>query len=94
MAPKKFIITFLALALLPLSSCAQAKFNPAEPPAHDPVVIACDGTWYLFSTGWGVNIYSSPDRQNWTKAGSVFDNPPEWAVETIPGFKGHIWAPD
>jgi arabinan endo-1,5-alpha-L-arabinosidase len=24
----------------------------------------------------------------------VFDKAPEWAVKAIPGFRGHIWAPD
>ena len=24
----------------------------------------------------------------------MFDSPPAWAVEAVPAFKGHIWAPD
>ena len=91
---KRIILVILSLAILPLSSCAQAKFNPAEPPAHDPAVIECDGTWYLFSTGWGISVYTSTDRKNWSQARSVFETAPQWALESVPGFKGHIWAPD
>jgi len=32
--------------------------------------------------------------QHWKKEKQVFDKPPQWAVNAIPGFKGHIWAPD
>ena len=31
---------------------------------------------------------------NWKREKPVFDEPPEWAVRLVPGFKGHIWAPD
>jgi arabinan endo-1,5-alpha-L-arabinosidase len=42
----------------------------------------------------GISVYSSTDRQTWQKERPVFDAAPAWAVEAIPGFKGHIWAPD
>ena len=31
---------------------------------------------------------------NWKKEQPVFDKAPHWALNAIPGFKGHIWAPD
>jgi len=61
---------------------------------HDPVMIKQKDTYYLFATGWGINVWSSKDRKNWKAEKPVFPNAPEWAVQTIPGFKGHIWAPD
>jgi arabinan endo-1,5-alpha-L-arabinosidase len=61
---------------------------------HDPVMIKQGNTFYLFCTGMGVSVFSSVDMKSWKKEGPVFDTPPAWAVETIPGFKGHIWAPD
>jgi arabinan endo-1,5-alpha-L-arabinosidase len=61
---------------------------------HDPVMIRHKGTYYLFCTGMGISVYSSPDMKNWKKENSVFATPPPWAVETIPGYKGHTWAPD
>jgi len=61
---------------------------------HDPVMIRHDSTWYLFATGWGIDVYSSRDLKVWTREKAVFAQAPQWAVDTIPGFKGHIWAPD
>ncbi len=62
--------------------------------AHDPVMIKQDSVFYLFTTGVGINVWSGTDMQTWTREEAVFSNPPEWAVSTIPGFSGHIWAPD
>jgi len=32
--------------------------------------------------------------KNWKAEKPVFDKAPQWAAEAVPGFKGHIWAPD
>jgi arabinan endo-1,5-alpha-L-arabinosidase len=61
---------------------------------HDPAMIKQNNTYYLFCTGKGISVFSSVDMKNWQKAKPVFETAPSWAVETIPGFKGHIWAPD
>ncbi|MGX5855272.1 family 43 glycosylhydrolase [Dyadobacter jiangsuensis] len=63
-------------------------------PVHDPVIIRQDGVYYVFATGRGISMWSSKDMQNWKKEKPVFNAPPEWAVKAVPGFKGHIWAPD
>jgi arabinan endo-1,5-alpha-L-arabinosidase len=68
---------------------------PAEQTTvHDPVMILQGKTYYLFSTGNGISVKSSVDLKNWAKEKPVFDTPPKWAVDAVPGFKGHIWAPD
>jgi len=61
---------------------------------HDPVMIREKNTFYLFCTGFGISVWSSTDLQNWKREAPVFASAPQWAVDTIPGFKGHIWAPD
>jgi arabinan endo-1,5-alpha-L-arabinosidase len=61
---------------------------------HDPVMTKAGDRYYLFCTGTGISVFSSPDMKEWKKEKPVFDTPPSWAVQTIPGFKGHIWAPD
>ncbi|HYO22868.1 MAG TPA: arabinan endo-1,5-alpha-L-arabinosidase [Flavisolibacter sp.] len=61
---------------------------------HDPVMIKQGNTFYLFCTGLGIGVWSSKDLQSWRKEAPVFGKPPKWAVDTIPGFRGHIWAPD
>jgi arabinan endo-1,5-alpha-L-arabinosidase len=61
---------------------------------HDPVLTKDGNTYYLFCTGMGISVFSSTDLQHWQKERPVFDSPPAWAVEAVPGFKGHVWAPD
>lgn len=61
---------------------------------HDPVMIKQDSTYYVFCTGWGISCFSSHDMLNWKMEKPVFALAPEWAAKAIPGFKGHIWAPD
>ncbi|RKD16162.1 ABC transporter substrate-binding protein [Pelobium manganitolerans] len=61
---------------------------------HDPVMIKQGGTYYLFCTGFGISKWSSKDLINWKRDKPVFSTAPQWAVDTIPNFKGHIWAPD
>lgn len=57
-------------------------------------MITQDSVYYLFCTGWGISVMSSTDLINWKPERPVFEKTPEWAVEAVPGFKGHIWAPD
>ncbi|WP_082489070.1 family 43 glycosylhydrolase [Dyadobacter sp. Leaf189] len=86
-------IAFLILILGAKISCAQDSLFK-NIPAHDPVMIRQDGTYYAFTTGRGITIWSSKDMENWKKEKPVFASPPEWAVKAVPGFKGQIWAPD
>lgn len=82
----KHVLAGLAAISLTLSALAQGagfrqEFPPSMPPAHDPVVISCDGTWYLFCTGFGVHVFTSSDLVNWHFSGRVFDNPPQWPLQ-------------
>jgi arabinan endo-1,5-alpha-L-arabinosidase len=61
---------------------------------HDPVMIRQNNTYYIFCTGNGISVFSSADMKNWKSEKPVFASAPQWAVEAIPTFKGHIWAPD
>lgn len=63
-------------------------------PVHDPVMIKQDSVYYVFATGNGISAWSSVDMKTWKKQNPVFDTPPAWALKAVPGFKGHIWAPD
>lgn len=76
------------------SHSVQAEVKSKTPMVHDPVMIKHKDTYYLFCTGRGITVMSSKDMQEWTMQKPVFDKAPEWAVNLIPGFKGHIWAPD
>jgi arabinan endo-1,5-alpha-L-arabinosidase len=61
---------------------------------HDPVLIKQDSVYHLFCTGRGISAWSSTDLQHWKTELPVFTTPPQWAMDAVPGFKGHIWAPD
>lgn len=88
--------------LVPVMMALTAVFSPAchartvesYPMAHDPVVAFCDGRYYLFTTGFRVGMMVSDDMKNWESLGSAFRDVPAWTRERVPGFRGHMWAPD
>lgn len=82
------IITLLLLMAGLMAAMAQTI------PVHDPVMIKEDGTYYLFCTGRGIAVWSSPDRENWEREEPVFAEAPDWAQDVVPDFRNHIWAPD
>ncbi|SFD87660.1 arabinan endo-1,5-alpha-L-arabinosidase [Chitinophaga sp. CF118] len=89
----------ILLCIFPLVLQAQpvpagTVFLTRNTPVHDPVIIKEKDTYYVFCTGFGITVFSSRDLQHWRKEKSVFVQPPEWAMKAVPGFKGHIWAPD
>ncbi len=86
----KWLIPLLAASSLG----AQVPVPARDVPIHDPVMFRQDGTYYLFATGPGIAVWSSPDRANWTREKPVFAAPPAWTVEAVPTFKGVFWAPD
>ncbi|MBA7543903.1 Extracellular exo-alpha-(1-_5)-L-arabinofuranosidase ArbA [subsurface metagenome] len=91
--PGKNLVWFLyplLLFVIATGACSQ----PKKVHIHDPVMIKHTDTYYLFCTGWGISIFSSKDLRDWNYQGRVFKEPPMWAKKDVPGFKGHIWAPD
>ncbi len=62
--------------------------------AHDPVIQRQGDTWYLFTTGPGVSVWSSKDLKKWVQQAPVFARSPAWTEQVVPGFNGHIWAPE
>jgi arabinan endo-1,5-alpha-L-arabinosidase len=88
---KRLTCLFVCQLMVTLLS---AQTGEVRIPAHDPVMIKEGNTYYLFCTGFGISVYSSPDMKNWVRRSPVFPKTPEWALDAVPGFKGHIWAPD
>ena len=90
------IIYFLVVSLLTglFTTNLNAQIIQEKIPAHDPVMIKQDSVYYMFCTGFGILVYSSKDMKSWKREKAVFEKAPEWAIKAIPGFKGHIWAPD
>lgn len=79
----------LAAALLCWSPASAKQVE-----VHDPVMAKDGDHYYVFSTGPGVTIYQSSDLEHWKWVGRVFETEPDWARTTVPGFTGHLWAPD
>lgn len=92
----------ILIAATCLASNAAAFEIDADLPAllgrtsvHDPATIQKEGErYYTFSTGRIVRSLSSPDLVNWTNGPSVFEAPPSWTTNAVPGYNGHTWAPD
>ena len=63
------------------------------PRVHDPFLAKDGDTYYVFSTGPGIIIYTSKDRLTWQRQGRVFDRPADWTAAAVPGFTGYYWAP-
>jgi len=88
---KSLLLLLLFLAFLSPSFAQDLQTGIS---VHDPVMIKQGDTYYLFCTGMGISCWSSKDLKSWKREKPVFSEPPAWAVEAVPGFKGHIWAPD
>lgn len=70
------------------------QMETTQPGAHDPVIVKDGNKYFLFLTGRGTPFRVSNDMKTWGPENRVFATPPAWAVEAVPGFKDHIWAPD
>ncbi|MFN3800317.1 arabinan endo-1,5-alpha-L-arabinosidase [Belliella pelovolcani] len=90
---KTFLITIIAFFIFSASQAQDSEYR-TDIPVHDPVVIKQGDTFYLFCTGFGVAVWSSPDLKQWKREAPVFAEAPTWANDINPEFKNHIWAPD
>jgi arabinan endo-1,5-alpha-L-arabinosidase len=63
---------------------------------HDPsTVIACDGRYWVYSTGAGIVVHSSADGLTWRREPPVFQSIPESVRAASPLNDGSdVWAPD
>ncbi len=87
-------ITKRLMASVILGFAAAPSAYSAQVEVHDPVMARENGTYYVFSTGPGITVYSSTDQTHWQYADRVFPGEPTWARSVAPDFDGHIWAPD
>ena len=94
MKTNKLVVVLIAFMFALADSHVSFGQDYVDIRVHDPVMIKERDTYYLFCTGRGISVYSSTDMKNWKMGEPVFENPPQWAIDAIPGFRGHIWAPD
>lgn len=70
-------------------------YTTETPPVHDPVMAREGDTYYVFSTGMGIQQMTSTDRKTWTLLPQpVMTVMPGWTADSVPGFRSHVWAPD
>lgn len=63
--------------------------------AHDPSIAQEDGVWWVFHTGEGLQVKSSPDGRTWTQRETVFKVPLTWWKQYAPNMRyNDVWAPD
>ncbi|CAK5276033.1 unnamed protein product [Mycena citricolor] len=92
----QLVLSAVSLALLPV---AHAVVGPGkvtgDTAVHDPTMCKrSDGTYFVFSTGTGIEIRTSPDRTAWTHVGSVWPNGASWTDAYTGTSNGALWAPD
>lgn len=96
---RRFIALFVGVFGLGCSGSGLTSDLPVasarRPLVHDPSTVIREGAEYwVFGTGQGINSLHSRDLINWERGPKVFDTPPGWFADAVPGNKGHLWAPD
>ena len=77
------------------SSFQREVFQTDTPMVHDPVMAKDGDTYYIYATGMGIQQMTSKDRKTWTLLQQpVMTAIPGWTTDSVPGFGGHVWAPD
>lgn len=72
-----------------------AAFKTQTPMVHDPVMAWEDSTYYIYSTGMGIQQMTSKDLKTWTvKPEPLMTVIPQWTRDSVLGFRQHVWAPD
>lgn len=96
MLKRILILLFCAASLASVAQPRHRRFQPMERPyVHDPVMAKGeDGKFYIFATGMNVGVLSSSDMKMWEFCHSALPETPQWAKDTVPGYRGHTWAPD
>jgi arabinan endo-1,5-alpha-L-arabinosidase len=63
---------------------------------HDPsTIVRCDGRYWVFGTGAGISVLSSPDGYAWRREPPVFKEIPASVRAAVPANSGmDVWAPD
>lgn len=94
MVRKSLLTAFSTLMWMFLSTGITYAQTVTEPDVHDPVAIREGKYEYVFATGQGISVMRSADMKHWNYLRPVFMHAPQWAVDSIKGYKGHTWAPD
>ncbi|KAJ7164724.1 glycoside hydrolase family 43 protein [Mycena crocata] len=87
------------IAVFALATLCRAVVGPGivtgNTAVHDPSMCkSASGQYFVFSTGVGIEIRTSPDRTAWTLVGKVWPNGASWTDPYTGTSNGALWAPD
>src|SRR6266496_2178230 len=96
---RRLLAPLLAI-LLPLTGVPASAADYPNPgvvtgdvAVHDPSMVKVNGTYFLFSTGNGIEIRTSTDRTAFRRVGVVWPNGASWAYP-FTNNSNNLWAPD
>ena len=85
-----FVYVFLAAVESCLAVVGPGKVT-GDTAVHDPTMCKDNaGTYFVFSTGTGIEIRTSTDRTAWTKTGLVWPNGASWTDEYTGVSDGYV----
>jgi arabinan endo-1,5-alpha-L-arabinosidase len=89
-------LAIAGMALAPARHAAAASWAlTGNLGAHDPTIIQEGATWWVFSTGPGLQVKYSPDGLNWTQGVQIFAAELPWWRTYAPTMgQNDVWAPD
>ncbi|GGN97645.1 extracellular endo-alpha-(1-_5)-L-arabinanase 1 [Saccharibacillus kuerlensis] len=97
---RKFGILFIALTIM-AAAFGDARSYAAhwglsgDLGAHDPTIMKEGNSWYVFSTGEGIQGLRSDDGKNFYRIPQIFLTAPSWWKNYVPNQKPmDVWAPD
>jgi arabinan endo-1,5-alpha-L-arabinosidase len=96
------LATLFLLATTASASASAAATNYPNPrpikgfaATHDPSMVRlADGSYEVFATHDGIEIYASPDRVHWRSIGQALPGGAPWADDYQNGDATDLWAPD
>ncbi|KAJ6466361.1 glycoside hydrolase family 43 protein [Mycena sanguinolenta] len=93
------LLLTIASSVLALATLSRAVVGPGtvtgNTAVHDPTMCkSASGEYFVFSTGVGIEIRTSPDRTAWTFQGLVWPNGASWTDPYTGTSNGALWAPD
>jgi arabinan endo-1,5-alpha-L-arabinosidase len=74
-------------------AAAAADVDHGDIHVNDPMMVKQGRTYYVFSTGGGIEIRTSTHLVRWRFAGTVFSTIPSWVTDAV-GPISDLWAPD
>ena len=92
---RRLRLAFLAVCIIPGLLQAAPPNLRGSLGIHDPsTIIQCNGRYYVFGTGGGIDSKSSADKQYWVTGPSVFTTAPSWTTSYTKSSLNGFWAPE